>query len=277
MHLGWNDIHSLIRPGDNTSRQRNGMGTQVGKLDGRTAIVTGGSSGIGLATAKAFIAEGARVAIVGRTQARIDAALGELGSGAIGIQTDVGSRDDLDHLVEEARCHLGQVDIFVVNAGVNALAPFGDVKEDDFDRLFRINTKGVFFSVQKALPILRDGASIILVGSIAGSMAMDGHAVYAGTKGAVRAFARNWAKDLLPRGMRVNVLTPGPVRTQMVDSLGLSAGQLAGLDQAVVDLVPMGRWGRAEEVARAAVFLASDDSSFMTGSELFVDGGLAQL
>lgn len=249
----------------------------MGKLQGKVAIVTGGSSGIGLETARAFISEGARVIITGRRQSTINATLKELGQQAIGVQGDVGSTADLDRLMVEAQRYAGTIDIFFANAGLNALAPFGEVGEDAFDRLVATNAKGVFFSVQKALPILNDGGTIIVTGSIASSRAMDGHAVYAGTKGFVRATARNWAKDLLKRRIRVNVLTPGPVKTPMVDTLGFDADQRAVLDDAVAGMIPMGRWGMAEDLAKAALFLASDDSSFITGTELFVDGGLAQL
>ncbi|GAB2450919.1 NAD(P)-dependent dehydrogenase (short-subunit alcohol dehydrogenase family) [Conyzicola lurida] len=244
------------------------------KLEGKTAVITGGSSGIGLATAKEFVAEGARVIITGRRQPELDAAQREMGENAIAVRGDTGSMSDLDRLVAVVAADFGRIDIFFANAGVNALAPFGEVAEDAFDRLFAINVKGTFFSAQKMLPLITNGGSIILTGSTAGSRAMDGHAVYAGTKGAIRSFARNWAMDLKHRGIRVNVLTPGPTRTSMPHTLGLTAQQLAELDDAVADMIPLGRWGRPDDLAKAALFLASDDSSFVTGTELVVDGGI---
>ncbi|MBO1039980.1 SDR family oxidoreductase [Brucella pituitosa] len=247
------------------------------KLNGKKAVVTGGSSGIGLATARRFIAEGAQVIITGRRQDAIDQALTELGEQAIGVQGDVGNLADLDRLVAEAEARLGKIDIYCANAGVNALVPFDQVSESMFDQLFTTNVKGVFFGLQKALPIMNDDGAIILVGSIASSHVMDRHNVYAGTKAAIRAFARYWAMELRHRGIRVNVLSPGPVKTPIVDSLGLNAEQLSALDITIADMIPMGRWGTAEELANAALFLASSDSSFMTASELFVDGGLAQV
>jgi NAD(P)-dependent dehydrogenase (short-subunit alcohol dehydrogenase family) len=248
----------------------------MGKLSGKTAIITGGSSGIGLATAREFIAEGARVMITGRSQSTLDAARRELGDDAIAVLGDVGVLADVDRLVEAARQQFGTVDIFFANAGVNALGTFGDVSEEEFDRLFQTNVKGVFFSAQRVLPILNDGATIILTGSTASSSHMDGHAVYAGTKGAIRSFARNWAMDLRHRQIRVNVLTPGPTRTSMPETLGFTAAQLADLDVTVAGMIPMGRWGTPDELAKAALFLASSDSSFVNGAELFVDGGIAQ-
>jgi NAD(P)-dependent dehydrogenase (short-subunit alcohol dehydrogenase family) len=249
----------------------------MGKLDGRTALITGGSSGIGLATAAQFIAEGARVIITGRRASALDAAQRELGDDAIAVPADAADFDDLDRLVVEAERMLGRIDIIVANAALNELAPFGSVTVESFDRLFDANVRGVFFSVQKLLPIMNDGGAIVVIGSTASHRHMPGHAVYAGTKGALRAFARNWAYDLLGRRIRVNVLTPGPTKTSMPQTLGLSDDELVALDAAIVDMVPMGRWGQPEDLAKAAVFLVSDDSSFMTGSELFVDGGIAQI
>lgn len=249
----------------------------MSKLDGKTAVITGGSSGIGLATAREFIAEGARVIITGRRRDAIDKAVAELGENAIGVQCDVGNLADLDRLVAEAQRCFGKIDIYFANAAVNALVPFEEVDEDTFNQLFGINVKGVFFGVQKALSIMNDNGAIILTGSIASSHVMDRHDVYAGTKAAIRAFARYWAMNLRKRGIRVNVLSPGPVKTPIVETLGLNAQQLEDLDLAIAQMIPMGRWGKAEELAKAALFLASSDSSFTTGSELFVDGGIAQL
>jgi NAD(P)-dependent dehydrogenase (short-subunit alcohol dehydrogenase family) len=247
------------------------------KLDGKTAIVTGGSSGIGLATARELIVEGARVIITGRRRSAIDAALEVLGENSVGVQGDLGDLADIDRLVTEAKRTFGTIDILFANAGVNEPGPFETITEASFDRVFETNVKGVFFSVQKLLPILNDGATIILTGSIASQHASDGYAVYAGTKAAIRAFARNWALELKNRSIRVNVLSPGPTRTPMVDGLGLNPQQRVELDDAIAGMIPLGRWGEPEDVAKAALFLASQDSGFITGTELCVDGGLGQI
>jgi NAD(P)-dependent dehydrogenase (short-subunit alcohol dehydrogenase family) len=247
------------------------------KLVGKTAIITGGNSGIGLETAKLFVAEGARVIITGRRREVVDAAVAEIGPGAFGVTGDVANMDDLDQLTSEAEKRFGRLDIYFANAGINQLTPFGNVSEELFDRQFGINVKAVFFGVQKALPILNDGASVILTGSIASTRALAAHNVYAGTKAALRAFARNWALDLKDRGIRVNMLSPGPVKTPIVTKMGLSEAQSALLDEAVAKQIPMGRWGQPEELAKAALFLASDDSSFVTGIDLCVDGGMGQV
>ncbi|MDB5577013.1 MAG: hypothetical protein JWR80_2189 [Bradyrhizobium sp.] len=247
------------------------------KLTGKTAIITGGNSGIGLETAKLFVAEGARVIITGRRRDVVDAAVAEIGPGAFGVTGDVANMDDLDQLTSEAERRFGKLDIYFANAGINHLTPFGSVSEELFDRQFEINVKAVFFGVQKALSILNDGASVILTGSIASTRALAAHNVYAGTKAALRAFARNWALDLKDRGIRVNMLSPGPVKTPIVTKMGLSEAQSSLLDEIVTKQIPMGRWGRPEELAKAALFLASDDSSFVTGIDLCVDGGMGQV
>ena len=247
------------------------------KLTGKTAIVTGGNSGIGLETAKLFVSEGARVIITGRRQDVVNAAVAEIGQGAFGFRGDVGDMADLDRLVAETSSRFGKLDIYFANAAINPMAPFGQVSEEMFDQQFAINVKGVFFGVQKALPIMSDGASVIITGSIASTRVLDAHNVYAGTKAAVRSFARNWAVDLKGRGIRVNVLSPGPVKTPILEKLGLNAKQFAGLDRAIADKIPLGRWGQPEELAKAALFLASEDSSFVTGIELCVDGGMGQI
>jgi NAD(P)-dependent dehydrogenase (short-subunit alcohol dehydrogenase family) len=212
------------------------------KLAGKTAIITGGNSGIGLETAKLFVAEGAQVIITGRRRDVVDAAVAEIGPGAFGVAGDVSNMDDLDQLTREAEKRFGKLDIYFANAGINLLTPFGNVSEETFDRQFGTNVKGVFFGVQKALPILNDGASVILTGCI-----------------------------------RFNMLSPGPVKTPIVDKMGLNEAQLALLNALVPKQIPMGRWGRPEELAKAALFLASDDSSFVTGIELCVDGGMGQV
>jgi NAD(P)-dependent dehydrogenase (short-subunit alcohol dehydrogenase family) len=247
------------------------------KLAGKTAIITGGNSGIGLETAKLFVAEGARLIITGRRRDVVDAAVAEIGPGAFGVTGDVGNMDDLDHLTREAEQRFGKLDIYFANAAINVLTPFGSVSEEVFDRQFGINVKGVFFGVQKALPILNDGASVILTGSTASTRAIQAHSVYAGTKAALRAFARNWALELKGRGIRVNLLSPGPVKTPIVGKMGLSEAQQVKLDEMIAQQIPLGRWGQPEELAKAALFLASSDSSFVTGIELCVDGGMGQV
>ncbi|MBR0896713.1 glucose 1-dehydrogenase [Bradyrhizobium tropiciagri] len=254
----------------------------MNKLHGKTAVITGGSSGIGLATARLFLREGARVILAARSQETIAQALKLLeseghGTGiAIGFRCDVANLRELDRLVEYAQQQFGKLDIFFANAGVNELASFGSVSEEAFDRQFDINVKGLFFSVQKALSIISDGGSIILTGSIASTRVLPGHNVYAATKAALRAFARNWAVDLKGRKIRVNLLSPGPVRTPILEKMGLTGAELAEIDGGIGNLVPLGRWGMPEDLANAALFLACDDSSFVTGTELQVDGGSGQ-
>jgi NAD(P)-dependent dehydrogenase (short-subunit alcohol dehydrogenase family) len=247
------------------------------KLEGKVALITGGNSGIGLATAKEFVLQGAKVIITGRRQDALDNALKEIGAGAVGIQGDVGNLADLDRLYAEISMQFGKIDILFANAAVIALAPFAAVTEEHFDREFNINVKGLFFSVQKALPLLKDGSSIILTSSIAHFKVLDGHNVYAATKAAVRSFARNWAADLKRRKIRVNCLSPGPVDTPIIGKMGITKEQFAEFEKAIGSLIPLGRLGQASEVASAALFLASDDSSFVTGIDLCVDGGMAQI
>ncbi|WP_437947470.1 glucose 1-dehydrogenase [Sorangium sp. So ce296] len=247
------------------------------KLQGKVAIVTGGSTGIGLATAKRFAAEGARVFITGRRQAELDAAVREIGERATGVRSDVSSLADLDRLFEVVKQRGAPIDVLFANAGGGELAPLGAITEEHFDKTFAINVKGVLFTVQKALPLLRDGASIILNGSTAASTGSPAFSVYSATKAAVRSFARTWALDLKDRGIRVNVLSPGPIDTPGLRGLGATEEQARQIKASLVASTPLGRLGLPEEVAKAAVFLASDDSSFTNGSELFVDGGMAQV
>jgi NAD(P)-dependent dehydrogenase (short-subunit alcohol dehydrogenase family) len=247
------------------------------KLEGKVALITGGNSGIGLATAQEFVRQGAKVIITGRRQEAIDEALKEIGEGAIGIQGDVGNLHDLDRLYAQVSKEFGKIDILFANAAVIALAPFEAVTEEHFDREFNINVKGLFFTVQKALPLLRDGSAIILTSSIAHFKVLEGHNVYAATKAAVRSFARNWASDLKHRKIRVNCLSPGPVNTPVIGKMGITAEQFAEFDKAIASLIPLARLGEASEIASAALFLASDDSSFVTGIDLCVDGGMAQI
>ena len=247
------------------------------KLEGKVVLITGGNSGIGLASAKEFAREGALVVITGRRQDALDDALKEIGSGAVGIQGDVSILSDLDRLYKELAERFGKINVLFANAGVIELAPFEAVTEDQFDRQFNINVRGLFFSVQKALPLMDDGSSIILTSSIAHLKALDGHNVYAATKAAIRSFARSWTADLKQRKIRVNCLSPGPVDTPIIEKMGISPEKFAEFDKAIATLIPLGRLAQASELAAAALFLASADSSFVTGIDLCVDGGMAQI
>ncbi len=244
----------------------------MGKLDGKVAVVTGGKSGIGLATAKQFAAEGAHVFITGRRQAELDAAVKLIGARATGVQGDVANLADLDRLYAVVKEQKGRVDVLFANAGGGEFVPLGEITEEHFDRTFGINVKGLLFTVQKALPLLPDGASIILNASIASSKGMPAFSVYSATKAAVRSFARSWTMDLKDRKIRVNAISPGPIDTPALTGLGSD-----DLKKGLVAAVPLGRLGQPDEIAKAVVFLASDDSSYVTGIELFVDGGMAQI
>ncbi|MFK4724059.1 NAD(P)-dependent dehydrogenase (short-subunit alcohol dehydrogenase family) [Bradyrhizobium niftali] len=242
----------------------------MSKLEGKIAVITGGSSGIGLATAKLFVNEGAYVFITGRRQKELDDAVKEIGSNVTGIQGDVSQLHDLDRIYETVRAK-GRIDIVFANAGVIDLAPLGTITEEHFDKIFDINVKGTLFTVQKALPLLNDGGSIILSSSVAGSKGNPGSGVYGASKAALRNFVRGWALELKDRGIRSNVVSPGPIETPPV--AGLPPERAAQL----ILTIPMGRMGKDDEVAKAVLFLASDDSSYVTGIELFVDGGRAQV
>jgi NAD(P)-dependent dehydrogenase (short-subunit alcohol dehydrogenase family) len=248
-----------------------------GKLEGKVAVVTGGNSGIGLATAKRFVGEGAYVFITGRRQEELDAAVKEIGKNITGVQGDVAKLADLDRLYDSVKAKTGRIDILFANAGIAELAPLGEITEEQFDRMFNINVKGLLFSVQKALPLLPNGASIILNASIVASKGNPASSVYSATKAAVRSLARTWTMDLKERKIRVNAISPGPIKTPAYDRLANSGPAGKQMLESIVSRVPMARFGEPDEIARAAVFLASDDSSFMTGSELFVDGGTAQV
>jgi NAD(P)-dependent dehydrogenase (short-subunit alcohol dehydrogenase family) len=248
----------------------------MGKLDGKIALVTGGSSGIGLATAKRLAAEGAYVFITGRREQELEAAVKGIGVSATGIRGDVANLADLDRLYAQIRREAGRLDVLFANAGIATYAPLGTITEEHFDSLLGVNVKGLLFTVQKALPLMPDGASIILNASVVASKGLGATSVYSATKAAVRSFARTWTTDLKPRRIRVNAVSPGPIDTPGL--LELTAAdptqqRLKGLAAAV----PLGRLGDPDEIAKAVVFLASDDSSFVTGTELFVDGGFAQL
>jgi len=243
----------------------------MGKLQGRVALVTGGTEGIGLAVAKLFVEEGAYLFITGRRQKELDEAVKTIGDNVAGIQGDVANLADLDRLYETIGRAKGRIDVVVANAGVGEFAAFGKASEEHFDKLFDINVKGTFFTVQKALPLLVEGGSIILIGSVASVKGTSSFGVYGATKAALRSFARTWTTDLKERRVRTNVLSPGPIKTP------LSGRQSPDAIARIVSTVPMGRMGEPDEIARAALFLASDDSSFVTGIELFADGGRGQV
>lgn len=245
------------------------------KLSGKTAVITGGNSGIGFAAAQAFVAEGARVAIVGRRRQAVDDAVAQLGASAFGVVGDVGDLSSHDSLLAEVRERFGAIDIYMANAGMNNIEPSSAVSVDSYDAQFATNTRAVFFGVTKALPLMRDGASIILTGSIASAKVLENHAVYAGSKAAIGAFARAWALEFKARKIRVNVLSPGPTDTPILEKLGVSESDRPAFEQGMASAIPLGRLAHSEELARAAVFLASDDSSFVTGVNLRVDGGIA--
>ena len=241
------------------------------KLQGKVAVITGGSSGIGLAAAKLFVAEGAYVFITGRRQRELDEAVRAIGGNVTGIRGDVANLDDLDRLYESVNATGRRIDIVFANAGIAEFATLDDITEAHFDKLFNTNVKGVLFTVQKALPLLNNGASIILTGSVASVKGTPAFGVYGASKAAVRSLVRAWTVELKDRRIRSNVLSPGPTETPIIDQ------QPADAIARIVSTIPMGRMGEADEIARAALFLASDDSSFVTGIELFVDGGRAQI
>jgi len=249
----------------------------AGKLEGKVALITGGNSGIGLATAKQFVNEGAYVFVTGRREAELAAAKKQIGKKVTAIQGDVSNLDDLDRLFAQIRKETGKIDIVFANAGVARYAPLGTITEDFFDSIFDINVKGVLFTVQKALPLLRDGGSIILNASIVGSKGLSSNSVYSATKAAVRSFARTWTTDLKDRRIRVNAISPGPIDTPGLSELLASSETGEERKKMISTTVPLGRFGRPEEIAKAVVFLASDDASYVTGIELFVDGGFAQV
>jgi len=242
------------------------------RLDGKTAVVTGGGTGIGLATARRFVEEGAFVYVTGRRREPLDRALAELGANARAVQGSVSDLADLTRLFDTVKAERGTLDILVANAGFGELVPLGQIAEEQYRRAFDVNVKGVLFTVQGALPLMRDGGSIILVGSTTGSMGTPAFSVYSATKAAVRNFARSWAQDLRGSGIRVNVLSPGPTLTEL-------AQEVVGRD-AMIEMgarTAIGHVGEPSEIAAVAAFLASSDSSFMTGGEVFADGGLAQV
>ncbi|HEY0947482.1 MAG TPA: SDR family oxidoreductase [Opitutaceae bacterium] len=248
------------------------------KLAGKIALITGGSSGLGLATARCFIAEGARVFITGRRQAELDAAARELGPQATPIQGDIAKSADLDRIFATIKAQAGRLDILFANAGGGAFVPLEHVTEEHFDKYFGINVRGTLFTVQKALPLMPAGSAIVLNGSMVSVKGVPAFGVYAATKAALRSFARTWAVDLKPRQIRVNVVAPGTIVTPGYKSeLGLNDEQIDGMTAQVAATAPSGRTGTPDEVAKAVLFLASDDASYVNGIELFVDGGAAQI
>ena len=248
------------------------------KLKNKVAVITGGSTGIGLATAKTFLEEGAQVVITGRTQETLDAAIAEIDSENLrAIQSDTSKLSDIDALVTEVKAQYGTVDILFANAGIAWFAPIGQSDESFFDTHFNTNVKGLFFTIQKFLPIFNDGGTIVLNASAVIHKGFDNSAVYSATKGAVRSFARTLSAELSPRKIRVNVVSPGPIETPIYGKMGMSEEQLKGMAEGFASMVPMKRFGASDEVAKAVLFLASSDSSYVAGEEILVDGGIATI
>jgi NAD(P)-dependent dehydrogenase (short-subunit alcohol dehydrogenase family) len=243
----------------------------MGKLQGKVAVITGGTEGIGLATAKLFAKEGAHVFITGRRRKELDEAVKTIGSNVSGVQGDIAKLADLDRLYETVAAVKGRIDIVFANAGVGEFAPLGEISEEHFDKLFSVNVRGTLFTVQKALRLMNDGGSIILNGSVASAKGTPAFGVYAASKAALRSFVRTWTSELKGRHIRSNVVSPGPIDTPLTNR------QQADVIARIVSTIPMGRMGKPDEIAKAALFLASDDSSFVSGIELFVDGGRAQV
>jgi NAD(P)-dependent dehydrogenase (short-subunit alcohol dehydrogenase family) len=248
------------------------------KLDGKIAVITGGNSGIGLATAERFVAEGAYVFITGRRQNELDAAVKQIGNNVSAVQGDVSNLSDLDGLYATIKQRKGQIDILFANAGTGQFAPLGQITEEHFDKTFNANVKGLLFTVQKALPLLKNGSSVILNASIVSSTGPAALSVYSASKAAVRSFARTFTTELKDRKIRVNAVSPGVIPSPGYrNSLGMTEEQIKQYSNSVVDKIPLGRTGTLDEVAKAVTFLASDESSYITGIELFVDGGMIQV
>jgi len=247
------------------------------KLSGKIAVITGGNSGMGLATAQLFAKEGAKVIITGRRQKELDEAVESIGANAEGVLGDVSRLSDLDKLHDHVKAKYGRVDVIFANAGLGSLAPIDQVTEAQFDETFNVNVKGTYFTVQKLLPLVPDGGSIILNASIASSKGMEAFSVYSATKAAVRSLARTLTTDLKARKIRVNAISPGPIDTPIFGKTGLTEQEIEGFKSGIASQVPLGRIGLSEEIAKPALFLASDDSSYISGIELTVDGGMAQV
>ncbi|HKV46982.1 MAG TPA: SDR family oxidoreductase [Candidatus Acidoferrales bacterium] len=247
------------------------------RFAGKVAVVTGGNSGIGLATAKRLHDEGAKVAISGRSQKTLDEAVKTIGSDVVAVKSDVARLDDLGRLYETVTTQLGKIDILFVNAGVGKFAPLESVNEEHYDELFDINAKGAYFTIQKALPYLNDGASVVLNSSIADAQGIATSSVYSATKAALRSFARTVAAELVARNIRVNTVAPGPIATPILSRTGLPKESVDEFLKGIVSKVPMKRLGQPEEVAGVVAFLASQDASYITGVEINVDGGLGQI
>jgi len=249
----------------------------MGRLEGKVAVVTGGNSGIGLATAKRFQQEGARVVISGRSKKTLDEAVRTIGNGVLSIQADVSSLADLDRLYKEVSNKLGKIDVLFVNAGVAKFAPLAETSESTYDEQFDINVKGAYFTIQKAIPLLNDGASIILNTSVANIKGNEGMSAYSATKAALRSLARTAAAELVARGIRVNAVAPGPIVTRIFEKTGLPKESVDEIAKQIIEKVPMKRFGQPEEVAATVAFLASEDASYITGVEINVDGGAGQI
>ena len=249
----------------------------MGKLDGKVALITGGTSGIGFATARLFVAEGAQIYVTGRRKDKVEEAVTKIGKGCIGVQGNVADMADLDRLFNQITKEFGRLDIVFANAGTAEYAPMGQIDEAHFERIFNASVKGLLFSVQKALPLMREGSTVVLTSSVVGSKGFSSNSVYAASKAAIRSFARTWTTDLKDRKIRVNVVSPGSIDTEgfreLVGTSTVGQQRMTNLAKAV----PVGRTGHPDEIAKAVLFLASDDSSYITGTELFVDGGLGQV
>ena len=249
----------------------------MGKLDGKVAVITGGNSGIGLATAKEFKEQGARVVITGRDQQTLDQAVREIGSDVLALRSDTSSLTDIDKLLAAVKEKFGHIDVLFLNAGVGKFAPVEAVTEEMFDSIMDINFKGAYFTIQKALPFLNDNASIVLNTSIVAHIGMPNSSVYAASKAALITLARTLSAELVGRGIRVNAVSPGPIATPILNRMGLPPEALEETRNSLTDQVPMKRFGRPEEIAKTVLFLASTDSSFLLGTEIVADGGMSQL
>jgi NAD(P)-dependent dehydrogenase (short-subunit alcohol dehydrogenase family) len=251
--------------------------TEMGKLEGKVAVITGGNSGIGLATAREFVEQGAKVAISGRDQETLDAAARELGHDVLAVRADVASLPDIDRLFAAVAAEFGRIDVLFVNAGIVRPAPFAEITEEIYDDTLDINLKGAFFTIQKALPLLADGASIVLNTSINAHVGMANSSIYSASKAGLLSLARTLSAELVGRNIRVNAISPGPTTTPILNRIGMPAEVLEQTRQRLLSQIPLKRFGRPEEIAKAALFLASSDSSFLLGTEIVADGGMIQL